>query len=159
MRHVLKRAIFWESPEIKELWGFGPPRARTRCMWCRSALLLAPARPPFEPAPAAHVRVPMGRFRTEAAPVFCRRITASFVCLLSCSRGAAGAGLESLGPAESSHTSMPSRGVKNVFFRIFFSSRIQTETRDFLAVAVVAYFAYFGPSFRIGGGRGKLTAI
>ena len=50
------------------------------------------------------------------------------------------------------------RGVKNVFSVFFLESNTDRNTRIFLAVAV-AYFAYFGPYFRIGGGRGKLTAI
>ena len=52
----------------------------------------------------------------------------------------------------------PCRGVKNVFSVFFLESNTDRNTRIFLAVAV-AYFAYFGPYFRIGGGRGKLTAI
>ena len=50
-------------------------------------------------------------------------------------------------------------GELKTFFSVFFlESNTDRNTRFFLAVAV-AYFAYFGPYFRIGGGRGKLTAI
>ena len=52
-----------------------------------------------------------------------------------------------------------SAGELKTFFPYFFlESNMDRNTRFFLAVAV-AYFAYFGPCFRIGGGRGKLTAI
>ena len=52
----------------------------------------------------------------------------------------------------------PGRGVKNVLSVFFLESNTDRNTR-FFSAAAVAYFAYFGPSFRIGGGRGDLSAI
>ena len=65
--------------------------------------------------------------------LFCRRITASFVCLLSCSRGAAGAGMGSLGPAESSCTSMPSPRQDD-----FMAARVQSGAPPTAAISAMA---------------------
>ena len=65
--------------------------------------------------------------------LFCRRITASFVCLLSCSRGAAGAGMGSLGPAESSYTSMPSPRQDD-----FMAARVQSGAPPAAAISAMA---------------------